>query len=75
MLEESKLNASYFDFIQKGPDLLFKIYPVLSLLSDFCNHLLAFTEDYPVKVIFSTFLWQMRTQTLIEKIILTEVAE
>lgn len=55
-LEDSKLNASEFDFVQKGPDLLFKTYTVLFLLSDFCNHLLAFPEDYPVKVIFSTFI-------------------
>lgn len=74
-LEDSKLNASQFDLVHKGPDLLFKIYPVLFLFSESCNHLLALLEDYPVKVIFSTFIWQMRTQTLIEKIILTEVAE
>lgn len=74
-LEDSKLNASQSDLVQKGPDLLFKIFSVLFLVSDSCNHLLAFPEDYPVKVIFSTFIWQMRTQTLIEKIILTEVAK
>lgn len=74
-LGDSKLNASQFDLVQKGPDLLLKIYPVLFLLSDSYNHLLAFPEDYAVKVIFSTLTWQRRTQTSIEKIILTEVAE
>ena len=44
-LEDSKLNASQSDLVQKGPDLLFKIF----LVSDSCNHLLAFPEDYPVK--------------------------
>ena len=73
-LEDSKLNASQ-SLVQKGPDLLFRISSVLFLVSDSCNHLLAFPEDYPVKVIFSTFLWQMRTQTLTEKIILAEVAK
>lgn len=51
-LEDSKLNASQSDLVQKGPDLLFKIF----LVSDSCNHLLAFPEDYPVKVIFNTFI-------------------
>ena len=73
-LEDSKLNASQ-SLVPKGPDLLLRISSVLFLVSDSCNHLLAFPEDYPVKVIFSTFLWQMRTQTLIEKIILAEVAK
>ena len=73
-LEDSKLNDSQ-SLVPKGPDLLLRISSVLFLVSDSCNHLLAFPDDYPVKVIFSTFLWQMRTQTLIEKIILAEVAK